>query len=134
MSNDLRARDRLPYNFVDGLRIRGLDIEAILNSGEYGLQLATNAETQAGTINTKAVSPAGLKSVTDTLVSDFDDKLLSGEYGLQLATTAQALEGTVTDKAVSPASLKAVTDQRISEAIAQSKKASGPSNYFNYQM
>ena len=89
MSNDLRARDRLPYNFVDGLRIRGLDIESILNSGEYGLQLAT---------------------------------------------TAQVLEGTVTDKAVSPASLKAVTDQRISEAIAQSKKANGPSNYFNYQM
>lgn len=134
MSNELRARDRIPYNFVDGLRIKGIDIEAMLNSGEYGLQIASNAETQAGVIANKAVSPAGLKSVTDAIVSDFDSKLESGDYGLQLATTPEALAGTITDKAVSPASLKAVTDQRISEAIAQSKKANGPSNYFNYQM
>lgn len=60
--------------------------------------LATNAETQAGTSTTRAVTPAGLASRTSTTT----------RTGIvELATDAEAVTGTDTSRAVTPSGLAA---------------------------
>lgn len=64
------------------------------------VELATNAETQAGTDSSRAVTPAGLASLTATTTRD----------GLvELATNAEVQAGTDTTRAVTPASLASLT-------------------------
>lgn len=64
------------------------------------VELATNAETQTGTDTARAVTPAGLASVTAT----------ETRAGLvELATTAEVQTGTDTARAVTPAGLAART-------------------------
>lgn len=64
------------------------------------VELATNAETQAGTDATRAVTPAGLASLTATTTRD----------GIvELATNAEVQAGTDTTRAVTPAALASLT-------------------------
>lgn len=37
MSNNARTRDRLPYNFVDGLKVKGIDIDSLKVSVVIGI-------------------------------------------------------------------------------------------------
>jgi len=65
------------------------------------VQLATNAEAQAGSNNTKAITPAALASVTAT----------EARKGLiEIATPAEALAGTDGERAMTPATTKAVIE------------------------
>ena len=64
------------------------------------VELATNAETQTGTDATRAVTPAGLASLTSTEI----------RRGLiELATNAEVQNGTDTERAVTPAGLASRT-------------------------
>lgn len=65
------------------------------------VELATNAEVQAGTDTERAVTPAGLASRTATTTR-------TGV--VELATNAEAIAGTDTERAVTPAGMKAHTD------------------------
>lgn len=65
------------------------------------VMLATNAEVQTGTNNTKAITPAGLSARTAT----------ESRTGLaKIATNAEALEGTDNTTIMTPAKVKAVVD------------------------
>lgn len=65
------------------------------------VMLATNAEVQAGTNNTKAITPAGLSARTAT----------ETRTGLaKIATTSEALDGTDDTTIMTPVKVKAVVD------------------------
>lgn len=81
------------YKVVDLSRIATLTQQGIV-------ELATSAETIAGTDTDRAVTPAGLVTLTAT----------DARRGLvELATAAEARAGTDTTRAITPATLRAVT-------------------------
>lgn len=68
------------------------------------IMLATNAEVQAGTNNTKAITAAGLSSRTST----------ETRTGLaRIATTAEAVAGTDNTTIMTPAKVKALLDANV---------------------
>ena len=70
------------------------------------VMLATNAEVQAGTNNTKAITPAGLSARTAT----------ETRTGLaKIATTSEALEGVDNTTIMTPAKVKAVVDASVNQ-------------------
>ena len=71
------------------------------------VELATDEETQAGADAQRAVTPAGLRSLTST----------AERAGLiRTATEAEAKAGTDKERAVTPAGLKAVVDEATPDA------------------
>lgn len=76
------------------------------------VELATDEETQAGTDSQRAVTPAGLKSLTST----------ADRAGLiRTASEAEAKAGTDKERAVTPAGLKAVVDEATPDASEAAK-------------
>jgi hypothetical protein len=74
------------------------------------VELATDAETQTGTDTTRAVTPAGLASVT----------ALDTRSGLvELATSAEVITGTDTIRAVTPAGLAAKVTSSTAQGIIE---------------
>ncbi|WP_413512215.1 hypothetical protein [Myroides odoratus] len=70
------------------------------------VMLATNAEVQAGTNNTKAITPAGLSARTAT----------ETRTGLaKIATTSEALAGTDNTTIMTPEKVKAVVDASVNQ-------------------
>lgn len=65
-------------------------IPAASLTGQGIVELATNAETQAGTDTVRAVTPAGLKSVTDTIVSSVGTKQPSDQDLTDISALAPA--------------------------------------------
>ena len=98
--------------FECGIALQGVNVESI-SFGDVAFtypystetnpgiaEIATEAEAQAGTDNTRIITPATLQQVTAT----------TGRNGVvKLATNAEAQAGTDATKAVTPAALKAVT-------------------------
>ena len=68
------------------------------------VELATDAEVQAGTDTERAVTPAGITSLTDILIATGDRRGL-----IELATDAEVQTGTDTERAVTPAGLVSLT-------------------------
>lgn len=83
----------------DGTRFQVIGKYSAASDTVAGLvELATSAETQTGTDTARAVTPAGLASVTAT----------ETRAGLvELATSAEAQTGTDTARAITPAGMKA---------------------------
>lgn len=77
------------------------------------VELATDAETQAGTDTTRAVTPASLASLVAT-------EVLRGL--VELATTAEATAGTDTARAVTPAGLAAAILAKVPKSIGSGTK------------
>lgn len=95
------------------------------------VELATNAETQAGIDSIRAVTPAGLAStVVDSLTSSSTTRPLSAAQGkvlndktgdasttkkglVELATNSETQMGTDTVRAVTPAGVSAALDNRL---------------------
>ena len=75
----------------------------IASLSQYGRTIyASDSETQAGTIDTKATTPKGIASLTSSTT----------RRGLiETATTAEAEAGTDTERAVTPAGAKAVIEK-----------------------
>ena len=74
------------------------------------VELASNAETQAGTDDLRAVTPASLESKIATAIA----------FGLtQYATNAETQSGTINNKAVTPAGLESKTATTGRLGIAQ---------------
>lgn len=83
--------------------------QTAINALAGNIQTATNAETQAGTVDNKAVTPASLSARTAT----------ESRTGLvELATTTEVTTGTDTSRAVTPAGLKAALDAKVVAATA----------------
>ena len=90
------------------------------------VMLATTAEVTAGTNNTKAVTPAGVKAATDETLADakaYADELARKNAPtpvaaatattagvIAVATTTEAKAGTDNTRAMTPATTKAVVD------------------------
>jgi hypothetical protein len=74
-----------------------LDVDSVATTTEAGIvELATDAETQTGTDTNRAVTPAGLASLTST----------TSRAGLvELATSTETTAGTDTSRAITPAAL-----------------------------
>ena len=89
---------------VDGLKVNGHTVLNAANWGNYAasktsvVELATDAETQAGTDTARAVTPAGLSSRTAT-------ETRTGV--VELATTAEVVVGMDTTRAVTAAGVAA---------------------------
>lgn len=83
----------------DGTRFQMIGVTSAASDTVAGIvELATNAEAQAGTDTARAVTPAALASVTAT----------DTRAGLiELATSAEAQTGTDTARAITPATMKA---------------------------
>lgn len=85
----------------DGMQFQLVSARAVSAATDTAagiVELATNAEAQAGTDTARAVTPAGLASVTAT----------ETRAGLiELATSAEAQTGTDTARAITPATMKA---------------------------
>lgn len=93
------------------------------------VMLATPAEVTAGTNDSKAVTPAGVKAATDRTLDDakaYADQLASQNTPepvpsattttagiIEVATTDEAKAGTDNSKAVTPAGVKAVVDDAL---------------------
>lgn len=91
---------------LDFSKITGSDWLAQLNknfdtiAAAVLVELASSAETIAGSLSTKAVTPAGLAAKVSSATAQ----------GLvELATSAEAIAGSDTERAVTPAGLAAVT-------------------------
>ncbi len=102
--------------FECGIALQGVNVESIsfgdvsfsypyASETNAGIaEIATASEAQAGTDNTRILTPASMQSVTAT----------TGRKGVvQLATNSEATTGTNTSKAVVPAGLKAALDARF---------------------
>lgn len=113
MSNNLRTRNGLPFNFVDGLAIGGVPLESIVAGSASGVSFATNAETQAGTVTDKVISPSNLASVTSGLSpishthSQYAPLASPSLTGVPLAPTATV--GTNTTQIATTAFVQATT-------------------------
>lgn len=102
------------------------------------VMLATPAEVTAGTDNSKAVTPAGVKTATDRTLADakaYADQLASQNTPkpvpsattttagiIEVATTAEAKAGTDDTRAMTPATTKAVVDDAFG---SDTNKATG---------
>ena len=89
-------------------------------SARGSVELATNTETQTGTDAVRAVTPAGLASLTAT----------ASRRGLiELATQTEVDTGTDTSRAVTPATLNSYVDDEIGSNITDSDlNVSTPAN------
>ena len=84
------------------------------------VELATNTETQTGTDAVRAVTPAGLASLTATV---------SRRGLIELATQTEVDSGTDTSRAVTPATLNSYVDDEIGSNITDSDlNVSTPAN------
>jgi len=93
----LKSRDGQPYNFEDGLSVKGFDL-----SGAEG--------TKA--INVQLPGESQLRTLYDWLL-DALTQLNTAQQTLPFATNAEAVGGIVTTKLISPATLKVVLSQLI---------------------
>ena len=108
--------------FECGIILQGVNVQSIsfgdvsfsypyateMNAGI--VELATNAEAQAGTDNTRAITPATLQQVTATETR---------KGVVELASTAEAQAGTDNTRALTPAALQAVTATESRQGIVE---------------
>ena len=108
--------------FECGIAIQGVNVESIsfgdveftypyANESNPGIaEIATNSEAQAGTDNTRALTPANLQQVTATATR---------KGVVELATDAEAQAGTDDTRALTPKSLQAVTATESRNGIVE---------------
>ena len=108
--------------FECGIALQGVNVQSIsfgdvsfsypyANESNPGIaEIATTAEAQAGTDNTRIVTPAGLQQVTATT---------ERKGVVELATNAEAQAGTDNTRALTPASLQAVTATESRNGIVE---------------
>lgn len=107
--SDLPDNEINGFDFVDAL-IAKIRATSGTTSLKGSLELATNAETQGGSDNQRAITPAGLESKTAT----------ETRKGIaELATNTETQTGTDTEKIVTPAGLESKTATTTRKGIAE---------------
>lgn len=79
MSNNARTRDRLPYNFVDGLKVKGIDINSQAAAAALGFTPSGNIS--AITIQTAIDELDNVKAVKTDLSASTGSGLIGYETG-----------------------------------------------------
>ncbi len=72
MISNVRSRDRLPYNFVDGLKVKGVDIEMLISEKQDTLVSGTNIKTLNG---------ASILGSGDISIREIPIKYLTTDFG-----------------------------------------------------
>lgn len=103
---------------IDAGSIRG-SFDAATDTVAGIVELATEAETTAGTDTTRAVTPAGAAALVSAGIPDASDTV---KGKVELATNAETTTGTDTTRATTPANVKAAIDARV---VAASETVSG---------
>lgn len=94
----------------DGSVWRPLSAELASETTPGIVELATDAEGQAGTSETTVLTPAVLQAITATETR---------KGVIELATSVEAQTGTDTDRAITPATLQAVTATETRKGVAE---------------
>lgn len=89
MSNNIRTRDGLPTNFVDGLKIRGVPLEIMVS------ELAINATQGSSTVASTTVAGSVLLATVQDSIDGQDNLKAATPLGVASAISS-AINSTIT--------------------------------------
>lgn len=91
MSNNARTRDRLPYNFVDGLKVKGIDIDSLISTN-VTQQLSNKQDTLISGTNIKTINGVSILGGGDIATREIPVKYLTDFGALGDGLTSSVTE------------------------------------------